>query len=88
MRSRRSARGTGRVLPGTTRPADLSDEFGIDLPEGDWTTLAGYLIAELDRVPTVGESLAIPGATFTVAAVDGYAVTEVRIDPTPIDPHP
>jgi CBS domain containing-hemolysin-like protein len=88
QRSRRAPRGAGRIVPGITRPADLSHEFGIDLPDGDWTTLAGYLIAELDRVPQVGESLAIPGATFTVAAVDGYAITEVRIELVPIDVAP
>ena len=83
-RSRRTSRGAGRVMPGTARPAELEDEFGIELPDGDWTTLAGFLIAELDRVPQVGESLSIPGVTFTVVAVDGYAITEVRVDPSPV----
>jgi len=85
-RQRRTPRDGSRVLSGTIRPDDLAEELDIDLPEGDWSTLAGFLIATLDRVPSLGDSVSVPGATFTVIALDGYAVTEVRFDPAPREP--
>lgn len=70
-------------LEGGLRPDELADEAGITLPEGDWDTVAGFVMTTLDRVPVLGDELAVPGARFQVTRVDGYAVTELRLTVTP-----
>ena len=66
-------------LDGSLRPDELAEDTGVELPDGDWDTVAGFVIAALDRVPVLGDELVIEGARFTVTGVDGYAVTEIRL---------
>jgi CBS domain containing-hemolysin-like protein len=77
-------------LEGGLRPDELAEETGVTLPDGDWDTVAGYMIAALDRVPILGDELVVDGSTFRVSRVDGYAITEIRLEaaapaPTPDD---
>jgi CBS domain containing-hemolysin-like protein len=66
-------------LVGHLRPDELTDRTGITLPDGDWETVAGFVIATLERIPTEGDSISIPGAVFTVTRVDGFAIAEVHM---------
>lgn len=66
-------------LVGHLRPDELDERTGIALPDGDWDTVAGFVIATLDRIPAEGEAVTIPGATFTVTRVDGFAIAEVHM---------
>ncbi|MBX6357756.1 MAG: CBS domain-containing protein, partial [Micromonosporaceae bacterium] len=63
---------------------DLPD-IGIDLPaedEGDYTTVAGLLLARLGHIPTTaGEAVRLPGFTAEVVEVTGRAITKVRLRP-------
>jgi putative hemolysin len=62
---------------------EVEDRFRIDLGEegeGEYDTLAGFLISELGRIPQVGESLAVPGMRFTVEEADERRVTIVRAE--------
>jgi putative hemolysin len=72
------------LLPGTFPVHDLAD-LGIDVPPsgGDYTTVAGMVIARLGHLPTrPGESVALDGWTAVVTGVHRRAVTEVRLRPT------
>jgi len=73
-------------LEGGLRPDELEDETGVRLPEGDWDTIAGFIIATLDRVPALGDELDVQGSTFRVTGVDGYAITEIRLEAAPPPP--
>ncbi len=72
------------VVSGTFPVHDLTD-LGIDLndrPDGDYTTVAGLIIAALGHLPTQpGETVALDGWTAQVASVDRRAVTSVRLRP-------
>lgn len=70
-------------LDGGLRPDELADEAGVHLPDGDWDTVAGFVMTTLDRVPVLGDELEVPGARFQVTRVDGYAVTELRLTVVP-----
>jgi putative hemolysin len=62
---------------------EVEDRFRVDLGEegeGEYDTLAGFLISELGRIPQVGESLAVPGMRFTVEEADERRVTIVRAE--------
>jgi len=67
------------LVSGEIRPDELRDRVGIELPDGDWDTVAGYVIDELDRIPQTGDAIERPGYRFEVIEVDGFAVSELRL---------
>jgi putative hemolysin len=58
---------------------DFADETGIELPEGPYETVAGYVIATLGHLPQVGEECSTDEHVLTVIAVDGRRVSRVRV---------
>ncbi len=80
-RCRRLTDGTF-VLAGGLRPDELRERTGVELPDGEWETVAGYVIAALGRIPAIGDTVSIDGVTLTVSDLDAYAVTEVRMHTT------
>lgn len=77
---RRNHDGTYRVN-GTLRPDELTEYTGIELPEGDWQTVAGYVIDALDEIPNAGDSVDTEIGEFTVVEMDGYAIASLRVRP-------
>ncbi len=51
--------------------------------EGDFTTLAGMIIARLNRIPSSGDIVTIPGFTLEVVDMDGRRVDKVLVTPQP-----
>lgn len=72
--------GDGRWrIPGTMR-VDLFEECtGVPLPEGDWQTVAGYVIDVLDEIPKQGECITTGLGEFEVVEMDGYAIETLHI---------
>ncbi|BCJ57108.1 hemolysin family protein [Micromonospora endophytica] len=69
------------LLPGTFPMHDLPD-IGVELPgrpEGDYTTVAGLVLAVLGRIPTIGEHTTVDGWRFEVTQVDDRAIAEIRL---------
>lgn len=67
------------LLPGRFPVHDLPD-LGIEVPEGQYATVAGYLLWRLQRIPErPGDSLEVNGWTMTVTRVDERAITEIRV---------
>jgi len=67
------------LLAGSIRPDELADRTAVELPAGEWDTLAGFIIDHLDRIPDPGDRIELPGVVLTVTRLDGYAVTEVQM---------
>ncbi|MEU9884846.1 hemolysin family protein [Sphaerisporangium sp. NPDC051011] len=82
------------LLPGAFPMHDLPDlDVHLeDRPDGDYTTVAGLVLALLGRVPTApGERVALGGWQMTVVAIDRHAITRIRFQPpqtTPAAPEP
>ena len=68
-------------LPGALRPDELAAATGIELPDGPWETVAGYVLAELGRLPANGDRLSTAVGMFSVSAMDGYRITELELRP-------
>ncbi len=64
---------------GTTRPDEFTACTGVPIPDGDWHTLAGYLIDIADEIPAVGDRVQTPVGEFEVTVMDGYAIDEVIV---------
>ncbi|GAA1557648.1 hemolysin family protein [Kribbella sancticallisti] len=58
---------------------DFADETGVELPDGPYETVAGFLAAQLGRVPAVGDEGGVDGYKITVTEMDGRRVARVRV---------
>lgn len=68
-----------RVLPGRFPVHDLKD-IEVVLPEGPYSTVAGLVLDRLGFIPEQpGDTVAVEGWLLEVMAVDGRAITEVRL---------
>ena len=58
---------------------DLAKLTGVQLPDGDWDTVGGLLLALAGRVPQVGEPFEVEGLVLTAEQVQGRRVSRVRV---------
>ncbi len=58
---------------------DFAEVTGVRLPEGPYETVAGYVLAELGRLPEVGDSVEVQGRTLTVAELDGRRIARLSV---------
>jgi putative hemolysin len=58
---------------------EFAEQTGIELPEGPYETVAGYLLAALGHLPEGGESTQVAGRTLTVTQLDGRRISRVRV---------
>ncbi|MFZ5478485.1 MAG: hemolysin family protein [Myxococcota bacterium] len=58
---------------------DFAQRFDRELPEGDWTTLAGFVFHQLGAAPQKGDEVSWDGMHFLVSGVDGRRITEVTV---------
>jgi len=71
-------------LDGTTRIRDLESEYGIEIPaDGDFETLAGFLLFRLGEIPHVGQALDYNGRRYTVLEMERNRIARVRIEKAP-----
>ena len=67
-------------LAGNLSLIDVRSDHRVTIPEGDWTTLGGYVFARLGRIPRIGDRVAFPGGDLEVIAMDGRRVAGVRVN--------
>jgi len=66
-------------LAGSLSLIDVRSDYNLPVPEGDWTTLGGFVFSRLGRVPRVGDRVAMPDGALEVVAMDGRRVAAVRV---------
>ncbi len=52
---------------------------GIELPEGEFSTVGGFVFTELGRLPSIGEKVVTPDAIFIVEEIQRRRITKVRV---------
>jgi putative hemolysin len=68
------------ILSGSTPAFMLEDILGIQInSDGNFTTLAGYLLAELGEIPEPGIEIIRHGYIFKVIKMDRLRIAEVEI---------
>jgi putative hemolysin len=68
------------VVPGRFPIHDL-DDLGIDASDGDYTTVAGLVLAKLQRIPErPGDKVVVGGWQYRVTGVSKRTITEVSIE--------
>ncbi|OIO71210.1 MAG: ion transporter [Zetaproteobacteria bacterium CG1_02_53_45] len=58
---------------------ELSEELGVQLPQGDYDTVAGWIITRLGRIPKTGESVKLSGFQIHVLEADPRRISKVRL---------
>ena len=74
----------GRLeLPGSTQLDDLEDRLGVEfgVEDGEVTTIGGYLMMKLNRVPQKADRVPVGEFDVSVEEMDGPRVVRVRIEP-------
>ena len=59
------------LLAGTLHPDEVFDACGFVVPEGDYETLAGFVLGALGRIPEVGDGFDHDGWRVEVVELDG-----------------
>lgn len=73
-------------LDGLTHVDDVVDFVeGLDVTGEGYETLAGYVMARLDRIPEVGDRVETDRHVLVVADMDGRRVSRVQVLPRPVD---
>jgi magnesium and cobalt exporter, CNNM family len=75
----RSLVGGDLEVDGLLNLEDFEERTGIELPEGPYETVAGFVINELGRLPGVDDSVEAVGHRFTVTELDGRRIAHVRL---------
>ena len=68
------------VLPGAFPFHDLVD-LDVELPDGDYTTIAGLVLDAMNRFPDPGESIDIDDWQITIRSVGRHRITQVALRP-------
>ena len=82
----------GRIveIPGRTSIDELDGLLHTDLPDGDWETVAGYVIHHANRIPQTDENIVIDGIEFHVLQADDRRIDRMRVtaqQSAPIERH-
>lgn len=70
------------LLDGTLAIAEVADLPGLPrIPEGDYGTLAGFILANLGRIPAVGDRFEWGGCSFEIVDMDDNRIDRVLVGP-------
>jgi putative hemolysin len=67
-------------VDGTFSIDDFNEEFGQDLPQVDYHTLAGFVFGELGRAPEKGDEVTWDGLRFQVVETDGPRIELLEVE--------
>jgi putative hemolysin len=60
---------------------DFTDRTGLALPEGPYETVAGFVVARLGVLPTLGARVEVEDCVLTVTAMDGRRIARIQVTP-------
>jgi putative hemolysin len=68
-------------LEGSFGIRDLESQYQLVLPrDGGFETLAGFVLARLQKIPQVGDGFDYDGHRYTVEEMEGHRIAKVRIE--------
>ena len=59
--------------------SDINEELGLGIPEGDYQTLAGFILDRMGRIPDVGDVLESGDLRLTIRNMERARIEEVEL---------
>jgi putative hemolysin len=78
-RATQAGAGQDVLLDGLLHRDEVRDRTGLELPDGEFDTLGGYVQNTLGRIPAVGDRVPLRDATLVVTEMDGRRVATLRL---------
>ena len=74
------------TVEGTIDIEEIDELIGKELPEGDYETLAGFIMDELQCIPKQGEmnEVVFENVKFTVLEVEDRRIEKIKVEITPV----
>ncbi len=69
----------GYLVPGHIKVDEINSRLGLDIPEGDYETVSGYILEVLGRVPPRGERISLDRATLEVAVSTARRIVTIKV---------
>jgi len=66
-------------IDGSMRVEDANEELGFGLPEGDYDTVAGFVLSLLGYIPKEGEQLRYNGLKLVIIEMRGLKVEKILV---------
>lgn len=76
------------LLSGSLHRDEVLEAAGFEMPDGEYETLAGFVLDHLGHIPEVGESFVYEGWRLEVDFMARRRVSLVRVSPVPDDEEP
>ncbi|GIW22176.1 MAG: membrane protein [Candidatus Sericytochromatia bacterium] len=67
------------VLHGTSYIEDINEELKVNIPEGNYQTIAGFILNKLGKIPSVGEKFFHENLEIIINEVVGPKIVKVTI---------
>lgn len=67
------------IVPAITKIRKIEKCLNIKIPEGDYETLAGFILYNLNKIPKEGERFSIPPLEFEILKGDDKKIEKVKI---------
>jgi len=72
---------TALTLEGSVNIRDLESQYQLILPrDAGFETLAGFVLARLQKIPQVGDSFEFEGRRYTVDEMEAHRIAKVKIE--------
>jgi len=66
-------------IDGSMRIEEANEEMGLELPEGDYKTVAGFVLNLLGHIPKRGEQLRYKGLKLVITKMRGLKIEEILL---------
>lgn len=63
----------------------INEKYNLNIPTGDYETIAGYITSKIGRIPLQGESVKIDNFTFLIARSTNIRIDLVKLTIIPAD---
>jgi putative hemolysin len=75
MNWQRQRKSTSRL----TRIDEANDEMGLGLPEGEYETVAGFILQILGRIPKQGRQIKYRDLKIVISRMKGHKIEEIMV---------
>ena len=69
----------GYLIDGDKEIGSVNEELKLDLPEGDYETMAGLMIENLEKIPTAGDQVELNGFRLTVKEASKRKINSIIV---------